>query len=170
LSIVLDDVRKPAPPPAPAPAKRGAPRIVPDLDGVFAQLREEVTRRSNQPSEDDFNRGLELLRSGRIDEAIPVLQTVSKVPRLRFAAASALGRSFRERGMTAQAVEWLERAAEAAPPTPDAGYQLLYELADALEASGDMARALAICIELQAEAGDYRDVAARVDHLAKAQG
>jgi lipopolysaccharide biosynthesis regulator YciM len=80
-----------------------------------------------------------------------------------------LGRLFRERGMNGPAIEWLERAAEATPPTPQEGHQLLYELAEALEASGDVARALAICIELQAEAGDYRDVAARVTHLAKAQ-
>ena len=32
-----------------------------------------------------------------------------------------------------------------------------------------VARALAICLELQAEAGDYRDVAARIDRLAKVQ-
>jgi hypothetical protein len=76
---------------------------------------------------------------------------------------------FRQRAMLREAVEWLERAAEAPPPTPDQGYQLLYELAEALEATGEMARALAICIELQAEAGDYRDIAARVDRLAKAQ-
>ena len=44
-----------------------------------------------------------------------------------------------------------------------------YELSEALEATGEVARALAICIELQAEAGNYRDVAARVSRLAKVQ-
>jgi hypothetical protein len=67
------------------------------------------------------------------------------------------------------AVEWLERAAEAPPSTAHQAHRLLYELAQALEATGETARALAICIELQADAGDFRDVAARVDHLAKAQ-
>jgi hypothetical protein len=67
------------------------------------------------------------------------------------------------------AVEWFERAAEAQAPTEDEGHRLLYELADALEVSGESARALAICIELQSEAGDYRDVAVRVDRLAKDQ-
>jgi tetratricopeptide (TPR) repeat protein len=172
LSIVVDEVRKPLPaPPRPAPPqpKRASTKAIPDLDGVFAQLREEVTRRSTQSADDEFKRGLELLQAGKVDEAVPVLKASSKVPRLRFGAASALGRSFRDRGMTAEAVEWLERAAEAPPPTPEDGHQLLYDLAEALEASGDVARALAICIELQAEAGSYRDVAARVHHLAKAQ-
>ena len=34
---------------------------------------------------------------------------------------------------------------------------------------GEVARALAICLELRAEAGDYQDVAMRVDRLAKVQ-
>jgi hypothetical protein len=39
---------------------------------------------------------------------------------------------------------------------------LLYELADALEAVGEVERALAICMELQADAGDFRDIKQRV--------
>ena len=65
------------------------------------------------------------------------------------------------------AVEWLERAAQAPAPTPDEGHRLLFDLAEALEHVGETARALAICMELQADAGNYRDVAARIDRLAK---
>jgi tetratricopeptide (TPR) repeat protein len=168
LSIVLDDIRKGPAPRPPTPVRALAPADA--LDGVFAQLREEAARRSSQSGADqELKRGMELLKEGRVDDAIPVLQTASKAPRLRFATASVLGRVFRDRGMMPQAVEWLERAAEAPPPTPDEGFQLLYELSEALEATGELARALAICIELQAEAGDYRDVAARVDRLVKVQ-
>jgi hypothetical protein len=46
---------------------------------------------------------------------------------------------------------------------------LLFELAEVLEAEGEIVRALAVCLELQADAGDYRDVATRVDRLAKVQ-
>ena len=181
LGIVMDDIRTstapavspPPPADAPTPAANIPPRAsiaADELDGVFAQLRGEAARRSSQGGlDDELKRGLAMLRDGQVDEAIPVLQAASKAPRLRFAAASILGRVFRERRMMPQAVEWLERAAEAPAPTADEGYQLLYELAEALEATGETARALAICIELQAEAGDYRDVAARVDRLAKEQ-
>jgi tetratricopeptide (TPR) repeat protein len=175
LSIVLDDIPKP-PETANAPAESAVAAAAADvsvpseLDGVFAQLRQEAVRRSAQSgADDDLKRGLALLEAGQFEAAAPVLQSASKSPRLRFEAASILGRMFRQRAMLREAVEWLERAAEAPPPTPDQGYQLLYELAEALEATGEMARALAICIELQAEAGDYRDIAARVDRLAKAQ-
>ena len=68
-----------------------------------------------------------------------------------------------------QALEWLERAAQAPAPTADEGHQLLYELAEALEKAGEVARALAVCMELQADAGDYRDVAERIDRLTKVQ-
>ena len=167
LSIVLDDIRKP--PQIPNITGLEAP-AADDLEGVFAQLREEVTRRTPLGSaDDDLKRGMALADVGQYDEAIPALQSASKAPWLRFASASRLGRVFRERGMMPQAVEWLERAAEAPPPTPDEGYQLQYELAEALESTGETARALAICIELQAEAGDYRDIAARVDRLARVQ-
>jgi len=71
--------------------------------------------------------------------------------------------------MLPQALEWLERGAQAPAPNADESYQLLYELADLLEQTGEIARALAICIELQADAGEYKDVSARIDRLTKVQ-
>ena len=69
----------------------------------------------------------------------------------------------------AKAIEWFERATQAPAPSADEGYMLLYELADALETIGEVGRALAICMELQADAGEFRDVKARVSRLSKAQ-
>jgi hypothetical protein len=66
-------------------------------------------------------------------------------------------------------VEWLERAAEAPAPTGDAGLALLYDLGATLESMGETARALAVFMELQADAGEYLDVAARVARLSRAQ-
>ena len=62
-----------------------------------------------------------------------------------------------------------EQASQAPAPTPDEAYELFLELAEALESFGQVDRALATCRELQAEAGDYRDVAARISRLTKAQ-
>ncbi len=108
-------------------------------------------------------------RAGKIDECIPALQAASRAPRLRFATASLLGRIFRERGMTPQAIESFERAAEAPAPTPEEGNELLYDLADTLEKTGEVARALAICMELHAEVGDYRDISSRIERLSRVQ-
>jgi tetratricopeptide (TPR) repeat protein len=168
LSIVLDDINERQAKPAPArpPSEPGEG----DLDGVFLHARDEASRRSAlEAAEAEYERGLALHKAGQIDECIPSLQAASRAPRLRFVTALLLGRIYRDRGMTPQAIEWFERAAEAPAPTLGEGHALLYELADALESVGEVARALAICMELQADVGDYRDVAARVDRLAKVQ-
>jgi tetratricopeptide (TPR) repeat protein len=122
-----------------------------------------------EEAEQQYKRGLVLRDAGDIEGCITALQAASQAPRLRFATASILARIFRDRGMTPQAVEWFERAAQAPAPTPEEGHDLLYDLADALEKEGETARALAISMELQADAGAFRDVAERIDRLTKVQ-
>jgi tetratricopeptide (TPR) repeat protein len=80
-----------------------------------------------------------------------------------------IARLRRDRGQMADALEWLERASQASAPTADDARQVLYELADGLEKEGEGARALAVLIELQADAPDYRDVGDRIDRLTKVQ-
>jgi tetratricopeptide (TPR) repeat protein len=150
-----------------------APITAPDLEGVFEQLRDEVTLRSAlDAAEADYQRALVLQRAGDIDECVPLLQAAAREPAVRFAAASLLGRIFKQGGLTSDAIEWFEQAADASAPEPSAAHEVLYELADALESAGEPARALAVWLELQADAGSYRDVAARIDRLAnmKARG
>ena len=132
--------------------------------------RDEASRRSAiSAAEGEYRRALALKDVGDVDGCIAALQAASRAPKLRFATASLLGRIYRDRGMMTQAVEWLERAAQAPAPTPDDYHTLLYELAEALESEGEIARALAVCLELQADAGSYRDVEQRVHRLAKVQ-
>ena len=80
-----------------------------------------------------------------------------------------LGQLFRDRGQMDDAIEWFERAAEAPALGPADAHRVLYDLADALEAAGESPRALAVCLELQADAGPYRDVADRIDRLTRVQ-
>jgi tetratricopeptide (TPR) repeat protein len=91
------------------------------------------------------------------------------VPLWRFRAASELGRLYIAQEQLEPAVEWLERAAEAPAPTAEEGFAVLYDLAVALEGLGESARALAVLMELDADAGGYRDVRERVDRLARVQ-
>ena len=165
LSIVLDEIKRPQTRPESPAAPASAPG---DLDGVFAHLRDDASRRSvMEEAEQQYKRGLALGEAGDIDECIVALQAASQAPRLRFVTASLLARIFRDRRMNRQAVEWFEGVAQAPAPTAGEGHGVLYDLADALETEGETARALAISIELQAEAGAYRDVAARIDRLTK---
>jgi len=168
LSTVLDDLKRasaPAVSSAPAPAGSAA-----DLDGVFARLRDEVSARSvTDGAEAEYRRAMVLREAGDIDSCLVALEAASRAPRFRFAAASQLARLYLEQGQTARAIDWFERAAQAPAPTPEESHKLLYELAAALESVGEVARSLAVSMELQAEAGSYRDVAARIDRLTQAQ-
>lgn len=140
------------------------------LEEVFTGMREDAARAAGK---DDAVHHLKLgetyLEMGMIEEAAEALKAASRTPRLRFEAASKLARLYRERGDRAHALEWFERAAEAPAPTADEGHAVLYDLAVTLEDVGEIARALAIFLELLAETGGYRDVSDRADRLTRVQ-
>jgi len=164
LSIVLEDIK-----PGAAAAPVAAPPEA-DLDGVFGNMRDQASRRSGlDDAEKEYKRGLALRAAGDIDGCIQALEKASRAPKLRFATSWMIARMYRERDKLPQALEWLERAAQAPAPTSDESHQLLFELAEGLEKVGEVARALAICLELQADAGSYRDVDERIDRLTKVQ-
>ena len=54
-----------------------------------------------------------------------------------------------------------------AAPTARAGRDLLYDLGRLLADTGETERALAVFLELQADAPDYRDVALQVERLSQ---
>jgi tetratricopeptide (TPR) repeat protein len=142
-----------------------------DIDGVFEHFRNEASRRAGHiDAEHDYERAVALREAGQIEESIQALRASSRATQQRFRAAAALGRIYQQRNDLPQAIEWFERAAEAPPPSPDEAYALFYELAASLESVGEVARALAICLELQAEAGKYRDLSECIARLSKAQG
>jgi tetratricopeptide (TPR) repeat protein len=139
-----------------------------NLDEVFREFRDEVSRDTSAESAAEH---LALARAyiemGMADKAIEALEVAARSPRHRFEAASTLSRLSRERGDLAHAIEWLERAAEAPAPSVDEGRGVLYDLGDLLEQSGETMRALAVFLELQADAAGYRDVHARTERLSK---
>ena len=112
--------------------------------------------------------GLTYRDMGMTDDAIQALELASRSSRLRFEAASTLGRLYVERGDRGKALESFERAAEAPAPTLDAGRGLLYELASVLEDLGETSRALAVFGEIQADQRGFRDVTARIERLSRA--
>ena len=80
-----------------------------------------------------------------------------------------IARIYRDRNDVAKTLEWLERATQAPAPTADDRHQLLFDLVEALEKGGEVARALAVCVELQSEAPDYHGIVERIDRLTKVQ-
>jgi tetratricopeptide (TPR) repeat protein len=154
----------------PVPAAAVAAPPPRSLDQVFRGMRDEVAQSSDEEAaSEQYGLGLTYEELGMMDEAITAFEEAARSPRQRFDAASALARLMLERGDTAQAIEWYERAAAAPETSPDAGRALLYAFAETLERAGEHARALAVFVELEADSGGYRDVASRIDRLSKAQ-
>jgi tetratricopeptide (TPR) repeat protein len=139
-----------------------------DLSQAFSEMRDEA-RADADYSTQHMTLARTYLEIGMLDEAIASLETAARSPRQRFEAASMLGRLYQRRGDADRAIDWFERAAEAPAPTADEGRVLLYDLGVLLEGAGETSRALAVFLELQADAGDYRDVPPRIERLARVQ-
>lgn len=175
LTDVLSELQGKSPAPGAKPASPAKPPAPPppsaqNLEAVFSGMRSEAASQSDtENAGEHLGLAKTYLEMGMTEEAMSSLETAARAPRHRFEAAGLLGRLYLQQDDLAHAVEWLERAAEAPAANVDEARELLYELGTILESSGEMARALAVFIELQADAGDYRDVAARVEHLARVQ-
>jgi tetratricopeptide (TPR) repeat protein len=165
LSIDVDGIKQstsaPAPAPVPAPSE--------DLEDVFGNMRDQARRSGLDDAEKEYKRGLALRKAGDIDGCIQALEKASRAPKLRFATSWLIARLYRDRDMMPETLEWLDRASQAPASNAEDGHLVLYELAEALEKSGEVARALAVCMELESDANGYRDVAARIDRLTKVQ-
>jgi tetratricopeptide (TPR) repeat protein len=164
LTGLLGDLRKAAPP-TPAPEER--PRPTQNLEDVFAGMRAEVSGAEADTSDEHLALARSYLEMGMPAEAVAPLEMAARSPRHRFTASVMLGELLRDEGNLPEAIEWFERAAEAPPSGRNEGLALLYDLGDVLETVGETARALAVFLELDADAPGFRDVRARVTRLSR---
>ncbi|OFW02047.1 MAG: hypothetical protein A3I61_00865 [Acidobacteria bacterium RIFCSPLOWO2_02_FULL_68_18] len=154
------------PTPGPPPARPETIEV--DLTEALAGVGPAPSQAGGEGA-DLYDRAVELLQAGRMAGAMAALEAATRVPRTRVKAAAELGRLYVERGELERGIEWLEQAADGPAASPDEGLAVLYDLATALERLGEPARALAILIDLDADAGGYRDVRERIEQLARAQ-
>ena len=146
----------------------GGAESLPATGQGFGDIREAVSQQTAADlAAQQYKLALTYRDMGMLDEAITALELASKSPAHRFVSAAALGRLHRDRDTFERAIYWFERAAEAPAPSLEEGRALLYELGDALERTLERARALAVFLELQADAGEYRDVSVRAKRLAR---
>jgi len=163
----------PVEPPAETPEPAAAvveqiPAPAPDatVESVLKSMRDQALHdASPDTAEQHFKLAGTYAQMGMKDEALKALEVAARSPRHRFRAGAMLAKAHLDGGDRVRAIEWYERAVEAAAPSADAQHALLYDLALALQSHGESARALAVLLELQAEAGEYRDVSARLEHL-----
>jgi tetratricopeptide (TPR) repeat protein len=137
------------------------------LERVFEGFREEAVRGGAQGADAQFRQALSLHEAGETENAVKILQQVVRLPRYRFRAAAELARISRDLGHASESIEWFERAAESAPAGTDESRDLLYDLGLLLMETGETERALAVFLELQADAPDYRDVTLQVGRLSQ---
>jgi tetratricopeptide (TPR) repeat protein len=137
-----------------------------NIESVLKGIREDASRdASPETAEQHLKLADTYVQMGMPEDAIQALEAASRSLRHRFRAGAMIAKIHRDNGDMVRAIEWYERAAEAPSSEPSAHHALLYDLATALEANGENARALAVFLELQAEAGDYRDLPAKLEHL-----
>jgi tetratricopeptide (TPR) repeat protein len=141
------------------------------LDAVFSSMRGKALQDAALPPGDhaarNFRVGQTYAAAAMIKEAADAFEKAARDPRYRFRSAQSLGRLYRKHGMLPQAVEWLDIASEAPAPKIDEHRSALYELADALETTGEHTRALSVLLDLVAEQSDYRDARARIERLSR---
>jgi tetratricopeptide (TPR) repeat protein len=136
------------------------------VEDVLSGIREAAARdASPEMAEQHFKLAETFMEIGMKMEGIKALEVAARSPRHRFRASAMLAKACLDSGDAARAIEWYGQAAEAMAPSPQAHYVVMYELASVLEAEGEGARALAVLLELQSEAGEYRDVADRLEQL-----
>jgi len=170
LSVVLDQFQ-PAPPVAstPVPSQPAAPP--PDIESVFAQFRDEAEQQPNDDSADvAYTRGLALFEAGDLDGSIEPLRAAARSMGRRFAAATLLARVYQQQNLIPQAIEWLGHAVDAPATSAQERFETLFKLAELLELSGEREGALALFIELQVDAGEFKDVTRRISRLSRTEG
>jgi tetratricopeptide (TPR) repeat protein len=175
IDLAIDDdelapvAAAPDPPARPVPAAAAAPQGE-TLDNVFEQMREEAAAGSDdEVAAEQYSLALTYRELGMLDDAVQALEVAAGSPRQRFEACAQLAELHLERDDVGAAISCYERAVEAPAPNATAGRDLLYAFAETLEKAGHHARALAVFVELEAEAGGYRDVAYRILRLSKLQ-
>lgn len=165
-------VAKAAPPPPPPPA--AAPREASDaLTDLFAEFKEDVEASAAEAEDPDthYNLGVAFKEMGLLDEAIGELQKVCQAIEAGHSfsqvmqAYTWLAHCFVEKGVPQAAVKWYQKALKVDNITSEGRMAVYYDMASALEASGDTKGALANFMEVYGANIDYRDVAERIKAL-----
>ena len=161
----------PTPPPGPPATTTISEPSDPPAD-VFSSMRGRALQDTTALPPGDhaarnFRVGQTYAAAAMLKEAADAFEKAARDPRYRFRSAQSLGRLYRKHGMLPEAVEWLDIASEAPAPKIDEHRSALYELADALETTGEHTRALAVLLDLVAEQADYRDARTRIERLSR---
>jgi tetratricopeptide (TPR) repeat protein len=150
----------------PAPASGGTDLGDASLSDIFREFQKGVDKQlGKEDYETRYNLGIAYKEMGLVDEAIAEFQLAAKDERRLLECTSMLGMCFVEKGMPKLAVKWFEKGL-AAPGRADDEYKgIRYDLADALEQSGELQQALSAFEEVFGQDASFRDVGERIERL-----
>jgi tetratricopeptide (TPR) repeat protein len=161
-----------APPPRviPEPAPQVSAETLNELADVFQEFRNEMGEidEAEEDLETHYNLGIAYREMGLLDEAIGEFQKVAKAIQkgrpfpYAMNCATLLALSFMDKGQPKIASLWYRRALDIPGLDQESIIALRYDLAVALEASGDSKSALDSFQQVYAMNIDYRDVSERI--------
>jgi tetratricopeptide (TPR) repeat protein len=151
-------VQAPAAPPEGARASVAEP-----LETVFAQFREDAEGDLSPARQ--LSLGETYVEAGMRTEARPLLEAAARDSRCQGRAWALLGRIEEASGRVPEAIDWLERAAEAPEMADAERAAVLRHLGALLDDSGEWARALAVLLEAETFAPGDRDARTRIARL-----
>jgi tetratricopeptide (TPR) repeat protein len=138
----------------------------PLVDGLLAEGQEAVGEQlDEQDYETHYNLGIAYKEMELYDEAIQEFRLIAQEPKRALECADLVGLCFLAKGQPEQSIRDLEAGLEIEGHAPEAYHSLRYDLGTALEAVGDLPRALEQFERLESDSGRFRDVAARVQAL-----
>lgn len=115
--------------------------------------------------ETHYNLGIAYKEMELYDEAIQEFRRIAQEPKRALECADLVGLCFLAKGQPEQAIRDLEAGLAIEGHAPEAYHSLRYDLGTALEAVGDLPRALEQLERVESESGRFRDVATRVQAL-----
>jgi tetratricopeptide (TPR) repeat protein len=131
---------------------------------VFDDLIQRVERYPNDLRL-RYELGQQYLQYESYDDAIQQFQLAQRSPKERSGSLYGLARCFRLKGQVDMAVMQLETALDQLPVMNDERKQILFELGEISEETGNIERAFTIYRELYGADIGYRDIAAKMERI-----
>jgi pilus assembly protein FimV len=137
-----------------------------ELEEVFREFQKGVAEQlSEEDSDTHFNLGIAYKEMGLLPEAIREFQVASRDQNFFVECCSMIGVCYVEQGLWDQAASWYGKALEATELTQGSTLALRYDLANALEGSGDLEQAAMLFSQIHSEDPTFRDVTQRINLL-----
>jgi len=144
----------------------GARESEADLEDVFREFQKGVAEQlSEEDADTHFNLGIAYKEMGLLPEAIREFQIASRSDDFFVEGCSMIGICYSEQGMWEQAASWYSKVLGAPGLSTRSTLALKYDLANALEASGDQGGALEIFQDILSMDPSFRDTRQRLGHL-----